>query len=75
MKKKEQTKKTKRLDSNRILLKKGESQRSNGTYQYRFVTRDGKTHTVYAKTLEELREKETKIVVETYEGNIIPLLH
>lgn len=68
MKKKEQTKKTKRLDTNRILLKKGEGQRANGTYHYRYVTRDGKTHSIYAKTLEELREKETKIVVDTYEG-------
>ena len=68
MKKKEQSKKSRRLDNNRIALRKGESQRANGTYYYRYTTRDGKTHSVYAKTLEELREKETLLVVDRYDG-------
>ena len=66
--KKEQTKNNRRLDNNRVTLKKGEGQRANGTYHYRYVTRDGKTHSVYAKTLEELREKEKRIIVDTYDG-------
>ena len=68
MKKKEQSKKNRRLDSHRIALKKGECQRANGTYYYRYTTRDGKTHSVYAKTLEDLREKEAKLTVDMYDG-------
>lgn len=61
-------KKKRRLDSNRIALKAGESQRPNGTYCYRYRSRDGKTHAIYAKTLEELREKEKKLCVDLYDG-------
>lgn len=66
--KKGTTKKNRRLDDSRKALKKGESQRANGTYDYRYVTRDGKKHAIYAKTLEELREKEAKITVDVYDG-------
>ena len=48
----------KRKDSKGRILKKGESQRKNGTYDYRFVDSKGKTHSVYAKTLDVLRQKE-----------------
>ena len=51
----------KRKDKDRIVLRKGESQRKDGNYDYRWTTRDGKRHSVYAKTLEELREKEAAI--------------
>ena len=61
-------KKKRRLDSNRIALKAGESQRPNGTYCYRYRSRDGKTHAIYAKTLEELRDKEKKLCVDLYDG-------
>ena len=47
----------KRKDKDRIVLRKGESQRKDGNYDYRWTTRDGKRHSVYAKTLEELRAK------------------
>jgi len=47
----------KRKDKDRIVLRTGESQRKNGMYDYRWTTRDGKRHSVYANTLEELREK------------------
>lgn len=50
-----------RKDSNRIVLKKGEWQRPNGTYDYRWTDSKGKRHVVYAKTLPELREKEKQI--------------
>ena len=51
----------KRKDSKGRILKKGESQRKNGTYDYRFVDSKGKTHSVYAKTLDMLRQKEKVI--------------
>lgn len=57
-----------RLDKNRITLRKGESQRKNGTYEYRWTTLDGKRHSVYAKTLEELREKEDTIHQDAKDG-------
>lgn len=50
----------KRKDKNRVVLKTGESQRANGSYCYRW-TKCGKRHYVYAKSLEELREKEKQI--------------
>ena len=59
---------SKRLDSNRIKLRKGESQRKNGTYDYRWTTPDGKRHTIYATTLDELREKEEEIISDKRDG-------
>lgn len=60
--------KSRRLDKNRITLRKGESQRSDGVYSYRWTTKDGKRHDVYARTLEELREKEEQIVIDQHDG-------
>ncbi len=57
-----------RKDKDRIVLKKGESQRPNGTYDYRWTGRDGKRHVVYAKTLEELRAKEAEIEKDKHDG-------
>ena len=42
----------------KVYLRKGEQQRPNGTFAFRWSTEDGKRHTVYAETLEELRAKE-----------------
>ena len=43
-------------------LKEGESWRNDGRYSYRYTDiRTGKRHTVYARDLPELREKEKKI--------------
>jgi len=58
----------KRKDKDRIVLRKGETQRSNGTYDYRWVGKDGKRHSVYAKTLEELRDKENEILKDESDG-------
>lgn len=44
------------------ILQKGEQQRSNGTFGYQWTDNQGKRHTVYAKTLPELREKEKEIL-------------
>lgn len=58
----------KRKDKDRIVLKVGESQRKNGSYQYRWTDRAGHRHYVYAKTLEELRVKEAQIANDQFEG-------
>lgn len=54
-------------DKGRI-LKTGESRRSNGTFQYRWQDRYHKTQTIYAPTLDELREKEKQIQVDVING-------
>ena len=59
---------TKRKDSNRIVLKKGEYQRTNGTYAYRWTDGKGKRHEVYARDLDDLRAKEKEIDADTNEG-------
>lgn len=60
--------KGRRLDKNRITLRKGESQRSDGIYSYRWTSRDGKRHDIYAGTLEELRQKEEQIIIDQHDG-------
>ena len=47
-----------RKDNKNRVLKEGEYQRSNGTFEYKWRDKRGKRHSIYAKTLEELREKE-----------------
>lgn len=59
---------TKRKDTKGKLLRKGESQRKDGTYMYRWTNRLGKRETIYASTLEELREEETIIFQEIVQG-------
>ena len=51
----------KRKDSKNRILNKGESQRKDGTYMYRWTDNNKKRQTVYAKTLNELRQKELEI--------------
>ena len=60
--------KPRRKDKRRMVLRKGESQRKDGSYDYRWTTRDGKRHSIYAKTLEELRDKEEEVANDQYEG-------
>lgn len=57
----------KRKDKNRVVLKTGEGQRENGTYFYRWTAK-GTRHYVYAKSLEELREKENEIAKDKCDG-------
>ena len=57
-----------RTDNRRVRLRTGESQRSNGTYQYRWSTKDGVRHTIYAPTLDKLREQEEQVVVDHHDG-------
>lgn len=58
----------KRKDKDRIVLRTGEGQRPNGTYEYRWTDKTGKRRRVYAKTLEELREKEKDIERDKSDG-------
>ena len=58
----------KRKDGKGTVLKDGESQRKNGTYMYRYKDGDKKQHTIYAKTLRELREKEAEIQKAILDG-------
>ena len=51
----------KRKDKKGRVLRTGESQRKDLTYQYRYQDGTGKRRTVYAPTLEELRAKEDEI--------------
>ncbi len=65
---KKTTKNKRRLDKDRITLRKGELQRSDGVYEYRWTTPDGKRHSVYAGTLEALREKEALVAADVRDG-------
>lgn len=50
-----------RKDKSGKVLRKGESQRKDGTYMYRWSNNDGERECVYARTLNELRELEEGI--------------
>lgn len=58
----------KRKDKSGRVLKTGENQRKNGTYDYRYTDGHGKVRCVYAKTLEALREKESAIQRDLADG-------
>lgn len=62
------SKNNRRLDKSRITLRKGETQRQDGIYDYRWTSPDGKRHSIYASTLEELRAKEEQITVDAHDG-------
>ncbi len=51
-----------RKDRSGRVLKEGESQRKDGSYDYRWRTPDGRRHSIYAKSLELLREKEEELM-------------
>lgn len=59
---------TKRKDNKGRVLKKGESQRKDLVYMYRWTDRNGERKTVYDNTLEGLRQQEEKIQLETIQG-------
>ena len=58
----------KRKDKSRVVLRSGEVQRANGSYQYSWMDGSGKRRYVYAKTLEELRIKEEQIAKDKSDG-------
>lgn len=51
----------KRKDKTRTVLRTGELQRSDGSYQYSWTDENHKRRYVYSKTLEALRIKEEAI--------------
>lgn len=53
-----------RKDNKGVVLKEGESQRANGSYDYRYIGSDGRRHAIYAPTLKELREKKKQIIID-----------
>lgn len=57
-----------RKDSRNRVLKEGEYQRENGTFEYKWRDKNGKRHSVYAKSLDELREKELDILRHVLDG-------
>lgn len=57
-----------RKDSKNRILKEGEYERSNKTYEFKWTDKIGKRHSIYAKTLEELREKEIDILRDYLNG-------
>ncbi|SDB03649.1 Site-specific recombinase XerD [Ruminococcaceae bacterium FB2012] len=57
-----------RKDNKKRVLKEGEYQRSNGTFEFKWRDKTGKRHSVYAKTLDELREKELDVLRDTLDG-------
>lgn len=65
---KEERMSEKRKDKRGRILRTGESQRPNLTYQYRYKDIRGNTHYVYAPTLEELRAKEAVIQKDVTDG-------
>lgn len=50
-----------RKDNKGRVLEKGESQRKDGTYMYRWTDLSKKRQTIYARTLNELRQKELQV--------------
>lgn len=58
----------KRKDNKGRILKTGESQRKDWIYQYRYTDFRGKRQSVYAPTLQELRQKEKEIQKQVDDG-------
>lgn len=58
----------KRFANSRSKLRKGEYQRPNGTFEYRWTEDDGSKHVIYAKTLSDLRIQEDEIMKDLLDG-------
>ncbi|MBQ8666881.1 MAG: site-specific integrase [Lachnospiraceae bacterium] len=60
--------KEKRKDKKGYALRTGECQRADGRYSYSYTDRFKQRHTVYAKSLVELREREKQIRMDMDQG-------
>ena len=58
----------KRYTHKKTLLRKGEYQRSNNTFEFRWTDKHGKRQYIYAKSLPELRRKEDAITRDILDG-------
>jgi integrase len=56
-----------RYDSHRVRLRTGETEKKYG-YEYRWSTRDGKRHSIFAPTLDQLREMEDELAADKRDG-------
>ena len=61
-------KKNVRFDSHLVRLNTRDTETSNGGYEYRWTSADGKRHSIYAPTLVQLREMEEQIIVDKHDG-------
>ena len=57
-----------RKDNKQRVLKEGEYQRQNGTFEFKWRDRRGKRHSIYAKTLDDLRAKEVDVLRDVLDG-------
>lgn len=57
-----------RKDNKNRVLREGEYQRANGTFEYKWRDKSGDRHSIYAKTLEELRTKELDVLRDVLDG-------
>ena len=57
-----------RFDSLRVRLKTGETEKATGGYEFRWTDSVGKRHSIYAPTLEQLRDMEEQIIVDKHDG-------
>lgn len=60
-----------RKDKKGYALRMGECQRNDGRYSYSYTDRNGEKHSIYSKSLPELREREKKFQRE-YENGLDP---
>ena len=57
-----------RYASKKIKLRKGEYQRQNDLYEYKWTDAQGKRHSIYSKSLSELRRREELVEKDATEG-------
>lgn len=57
-----------RKDNKNRVLKDGKYQRSNGSYEYKWRDKKGKRHSIYAKSLDLLRQKEATLLKDAING-------
>lgn len=62
------SKSIKRYDTNGRALHTGERQRKTGTYEYKYKDAGGEWRRISAKTLDDLREKEKTVTLDTLQG-------
>ena len=62
--------KTSRKDNKNRVLQKGESQRKDNTYMFRWTDKLGERQCIYAPTLNELREKEFEVQKSEHNGSL-----
>ena len=59
-----------RKDNKNRVLKEGEYQRANGTFEYKWTYKKGKRHSTYAKTLEKQIKIALQLMTYTIDGLI-----